>query len=134
MLPTCGEQAFVSAPGPNGGSVRPTVDPNDHSLDLHLTLQPDGTAIGEGRETLRGFEATVLRSSLEDLDDEQRRQGVESSLASLFQGVELTRLGFDLGKEPGAPLTVTYTSAPRGSPIPKAEASGRCRCGASRPS
>ena len=38
----------------------------------------------------------------------QRRQGVESALASVFRGVELTELSFVAPPQPGAPLVVTY--------------------------
>jgi len=118
----CGSRALVipndDAPGEeirlpasvekagNAGEV--AAGPDDHLLELQLTLAPDGSAQGFARETLSGFEAAALRSSIEQLDDDQRRQGVESALAAVFTGVELTDLSFELGKGPGAPLAVAY--------------------------
>jgi len=103
-LPPCPEKAGRGGPG-----GRQVADgPDDHLLALQLTLSADGSAEGFARETLFGFEAAALRSSIEQLDDNQRRQGVESALASVFTGVELTDLSFDLGKGPGATLSVAY--------------------------
>jgi tetratricopeptide (TPR) repeat protein len=79
-----------------------------HKLTFVLRLGPDGEAEGEAEERFEGFTASGFRSSLEQLDDEQRRQGVESALASVFRGVELVKLSFVAEPRPGAPLVVTY--------------------------
>ncbi len=99
-LPACLEKA--------GHAGEVASGPDDHLLELQLALAPDGSAEGFARETLSGFEAAALRSSIEQLDDDQRRQGVESALAAVFTGVALTDLNFELGKGPGAPLAVSY--------------------------
>ena len=114
----CGARALVipnvDAPGevitlPPCPAQPDSLDgPDDHSIDLRLSLSPDGSLTGTAKETLNGFEAAALRSSLEELGDEQRRQGIESALASIFQGVALGDLAFSLGKGPGAPTTVSY--------------------------
>ena len=101
-LPACDAKAAIA------GTPDVAPGPDDHLLSLELTLAPDGSAEGSARETLFGFEAAALRSSIEQLDDGQRRQGVESALAAVFTGVELGELGFELGKGPGATLSVAY--------------------------
>ncbi len=103
-LPACAEKAGVAP----GSPVQVASGPDDHLLQLELTLAPDGSAQGFAHETLFGFEAAALRSSIEQLDDDQRRQGVESALAAVFTGVELGELRFDLGKGPGTTLAVSY--------------------------
>ncbi len=115
----CGARALVL---PNGDGPGATISlpecpekadqwqaKNDHLTQLDLTLGADGSAVGLGHETLFGFEATNLRGALAEVDDAQRRQGVESALAAVFQGVELTEVKFDLGAGPGASLSVSYT-------------------------
>ncbi len=94
---------LAACPSPMAGP-----GPDVHRLNFVLRLAADGLVEGEAEEHFDGFAASAFRSSLEQLDDEQRRQGVESALASVFRGVELTKLSFVAEPRPGAPLIVTY--------------------------
>jgi hypothetical protein len=79
-----------------------------HRLSFTIRLGDDGAIEGDAVERFEGFTASSFRSSLEQLDDTQRKQGVESALASVFRGVELLDLSFTAPPHPGAPLIVSY--------------------------
>jgi hypothetical protein len=79
-----------------------------HRLAFTLRIGTQGAVEGQAEERFEGFTASSFRSSLEQLDEVQRRQGVESALASVFRGVELTDLAFSAPPHPGAPLVVSY--------------------------
>jgi tetratricopeptide (TPR) repeat protein len=96
ILPDCHE----SAQGPPG--------PDDHALEIELSIAADGSVRGEGSEIFRGYDAAAVNASLEQIDDDQRRQTVESALSAAFRGATLEALEFDLGSEPGAPARVHY--------------------------
>src|SRR3989449_3415189 len=62
------------------------------SLQMELTLDPEGVASGTGRDEHQGFEAATLKDALERLDAEQRKQAVESTLGRGLRGVTLESL------------------------------------------
>jgi hypothetical protein len=110
-LPDCVETA-QGAPGPD-----------DHALSMELRIEADGSVRGEGRETFQGYDAAAVSSSLEQIDDSQRRQTVESALSAAFRGATLESLDFELSSVPGAPALVHYRfNAPD---FARAEAGGR---------
>jgi cellulose synthase operon protein C len=113
----CGRLALEVPNGDEPGrtyTLPPCPPPSaGQSLDVHrlaftLRLGGQGAIEGEAEERFEGFTASSFRSSLEQLDEVQRRQGVESALASVFRGVELSDLSFVAAPHPGAPLVVTY--------------------------
>ncbi len=95
-LPACPERAD----GPPG--------PEDHHFSLALELHADGSAEGKASERFGGFEAALAHTAVDGLDDAQRRQAIESGLASAFPGAVLEAARFEVGAGPGAPLSLDY--------------------------
>jgi hypothetical protein len=64
----------------------------------------------EGVEEYRGYEAAMLRASLERLDAESRRQGLEKLLSRSFHGPSLTALQVDGERDPEVPLVLRWSA------------------------
>src|SRR3989442_12536582 len=78
------------------------------SLQMELTLDPEGVASGTGRDEHQGFEAASLKDALERLDGEQRKQAVESMLGRGLRGVALESLAIEREAEIGGTAALGY--------------------------
>jgi hypothetical protein len=98
ILPEPGEMPTqVRTPGdPATSGDSATSDapaaPDGRTLTFSLELSADGSAVGTGRDEHRGFDAASLKDTLERLDQEQRKQAVESMLGRALRSVALDRL------------------------------------------
>jgi len=79
--------------------------PRGRVVEVVLSLAEDGTLTGEGLERYLGFDGAWARGSLEKLDDDRRKQAVESALAKGFRGLVLDELSVD---PPDDSLTLRY--------------------------
>jgi hypothetical protein len=77
-------------------------------VSLTLTVSPDGVAAGEGEERYEGFEAAYLRSGLERLDEEQRKQAIEAAVSRTFRGASLTSFEVREEERSGTPVVLRY--------------------------
>lgn len=96
-----------------GESLKMVRTPGDGSADgreivLKLALAEDGSLSGTGEERYSGFDAAYLRAGLERLDEERRRQALESSVARTFRNSVLTRFEIDEPERSGAPVIIRY--------------------------
>lgn len=107
-----GEPAWVMPePGEEPVQIRTPDSPGQQdgrSLALDLTLAPDGTASGTGRDEHRGFEAASLKDALERLDRDQRKQAIESMLGRGLRGVSLEALSTEHETDLGGVATLIY--------------------------
>jgi hypothetical protein len=79
--------------GPATLATRGGLDARDgRTLAFSLELSADGSAVGTGRDEHRGFDAASLKDTLERLDQEQRKQAVESMLGRALRSVALDQL------------------------------------------
>jgi cellulose synthase operon protein C len=78
------------------------------TLQMELTLDPEGVASGTGRDEHQGFEAATLKDALERLDGEQRKQAVESTLGRGLRGVTLESLATERESDVGGQATLVY--------------------------
>ncbi|HEY3446633.1 MAG TPA: hypothetical protein VGK67_09725 [Myxococcales bacterium] len=81
---------------------------------LQLALAADGTLTGKGEETFRGIEAAFLKMQLEKLNEEQRRQALEASIARTFDNGTLTELAIEESEVSGAPVVLRFSFAAPG--------------------
>jgi len=100
LLPESGTDRPQATGTPAGSDA-----PRGRVVEVLLTLGEDGTLKGEGTERYLGFDAAWARGSLEKIDDDRRRQAVESALAKGFRGLTLDDLTVD---PPGDTLTLRY--------------------------
>jgi hypothetical protein len=103
VLPEPGEQAAhvqlpSSLPGQQDGRV----------LELALSMDAEGATSGTARDEHRGFEAASLKDALERLDQDQRKQAVESMLAHGLRGVSLESLSTAHESEVGGTALLSY--------------------------
>jgi len=100
ILPETGKDRPQPAGTPAGSDA-----PRGRVVEILLSLSDDGTLVGEGTERYLGFDGAWARGSLEKLDDDRRRQAVESALAKGFRGLTLDELDVD---PPDDSLTLRY--------------------------
>lgn len=74
------------------------------SLDLH----PDGTATGEGDETLSGIAAISYRTYLAPAEPERRREVLQVLLGAAFPGATMRELHIEGLDDPEVPLRLRY--------------------------
>jgi cellulose synthase operon protein C len=103
VLPEPGEQAAhvqlpSSLPGQQDG----------RALELALSMDAEGATSGTARDEHRGFEAASLKDALERLDQDQRKQAVESMLAHGLRGVSLESLSTAHESEVGGTALLSY--------------------------
>ena len=108
-----GQDAWVvPEPGEEPGYIRlPQTLPGQadgRSLQMELTLDPEGVASGTGRDEHQGFEAATLKDALERLDGDQRKQAVESTLGRGLRGVTLESLATEHENDVGGAATLVY--------------------------
>ena len=103
VLPEPGEEAAhirlpSSLPGQQDGRV----------LQLALSMDTEGAATGNARDEHRGFEAASLKDALERLDQDQRKQAVESMLSHGLRSVSLESLASAHESEVGGTAVLSY--------------------------
>ncbi|HET7786318.1 MAG TPA: DUF3857 domain-containing protein [Myxococcales bacterium] len=108
-----GEDAWVlPEPGEEAAHIRlPSALPGQQdgrALELSLTLDAEGAAAGTARDEHRGFEAASLKDALERLDQNQRKQAVESMLAHGLRDVSLESLSTAHESEVGGTAVLSY--------------------------
>lgn len=87
ILPEPGENRSWRVTTPEG-----RADGRGREVELRVALAADGELSGTGVERYLGYDAAVALESLEQMDDERRRQVVESSLSRNFRGLTLEEL------------------------------------------
>jgi hypothetical protein len=108
--PLRGVEALVlPEPGERVEVARTPVPAEDERRRVRLRVEvgPDGDASVDGSEEFRGFEAAVLRDSLQRLDSQLRRQGAEQALSGSFRSPTLLDLAVD-GEGADGPLTIRW--------------------------
>ncbi|HEY0838679.1 MAG TPA: tetratricopeptide repeat protein, partial [Vulgatibacter sp.] len=90
LLPETGTESPQEVGTPGGSDL-----PRGRVVEVRLTLREDGTLVGEGSERYLAFDAAWARGSLEKLDEDSRKQAVESALAKGFRGLTLDELAID---------------------------------------
>jgi hypothetical protein len=104
------EALLVAAPGADAELVRTPagdgVDPR--SIEATIAVAEDGSAIVEGTETYRGWEAAAAKATLERVDADERSQAVEQALAQSFRGVALEALAVEGEGDPAAPVVLRW--------------------------
>jgi hypothetical protein len=113
VLPAAARDAevlVVAVPGGDAELARtPGGDPADpRSVDLEIALAADGSAVVEGVETYRGWEAAAAKAAIERIDAAGRAQAVEGALARSFRALTLESLAIEGEKEAGAPLVLRW--------------------------
>jgi hypothetical protein len=106
-----GQEALVlAAPGADAELDRtPEREPADpRDVDVRIAVAEDGSAVVDGVETYRGWEAAAAKAALERIDDAQRRQAVEGSLARSFRGAALEALAVDGEEDAASPLVLRW--------------------------
>jgi hypothetical protein len=102
VLPEPGEEPqLVTTPDEDGAQ-------DGRALALDLKLDASGLAAGTGRDAHQGFEAASLKESLERLDKDHRKQGVEAMLSRGLRGVQLEELKTEGENELGGTGTLVY--------------------------
>jgi hypothetical protein len=102
LLPEPGEEpTLVDTPAEDGAQ-------DGRALALDLRLDADGVAAGSGRDEHLGFEAASLKDSLERLDKDHRKQGVEGMLSRGLRSVQLEELSVEGENELGGSGTLVY--------------------------
>jgi hypothetical protein len=109
-----GQDAWVvPEPGEETAYIRlPETLPDQRdgrTLQMDLSLDPEGLATGTGRDEHAGFEAASLKDALERLDRDQRKQAVESMLGHGLRGLVLDSLSTEHEAELGGPATLIYS-------------------------
>jgi tetratricopeptide (TPR) repeat protein len=77
-------------------------------MTLTLTLDGEGGAHGEGRDSYLGFDGAGLKESLERLDESQRKQAIETMLGRGLRRVELEKLSAEGEGESSGPAILHY--------------------------
>jgi len=108
-----GEDAWVlPEPGEDAAHIKlPSSFPGQQdgrALQLELSMDAEGAASGTGRDEHRGFEAASLKDALERLDQDQRKQAVESMLAHGLRSVSLDSLSAAHESEVGGTAALSY--------------------------
>ena len=102
ILPEPGEEpALVQTPSEEQNQ-------DGRTLALDLAVDAEGLAAGEGRDEHLGFEAASLKDSLEKMDKDHRKQGVEAMLSRGLRGVALEGLQTERESEAGGSGTLVY--------------------------
>ncbi len=101
VLPAPGEAVQAARTPPDDGSDRRTIE-------LHVALDGEGGAAVEGTDRYLGFEAAGLRSALERIDVQSRRQALERALAGSFGGVQLETLEIEGERDLDRPLLLHW--------------------------
>ena len=106
-------QPAVVLPEP-GEALRSTTTPRSAQDDgkhvvLKLALAADGTLSGEGEERYDGFDGAYLKSGLERLDKDQRRQAIEASVSRTFRNAALKTFSVEEDEKSGTPAALHYT-------------------------
>jgi hypothetical protein len=81
---------------------------------VRIALSPDGAAQVEGEERFYGASAASAKSGVERLDQAERRQIVEATLARSFRGLELARAEISGEGDPAAPFILRWTGTVSG--------------------
>lgn len=84
------------------------LDVERHTVRQTLRLQPDGTAQGEGEETILGISAISYRTYLAPAEPERRREVLQVLLGAAYPGATITELHIDGLDDPEVPLQVRY--------------------------
>jgi cellulose synthase operon protein C len=104
-----GPAARAVAEGPTAALAGGGLDAREgRTLAFELELSTDGSAEGTGRDEHRGFDAASLKDTLERLDQEERKQAVESMLGRALRGVALDRLTTEGEGASGGNATLVY--------------------------
>lgn len=110
-----GQPGFLlPAPGDDPSVVRrvtapaPGESPLGRSVEVRLEVAENGDVRGEGVERHLGYDGARARNSLENLDADRRRQGIEASLARSFRGLVLDDLEVEAKGPPGSPVIIRY--------------------------
>ena len=102
ILPEPGEEPIAARTPDEEGAE------DGRSLALDLAVDEGGAAVGTGRDQHLGFEAASLKDSLERMDKDHRKQGVESMLSRGLRGVTLEGLQTEREGEAGGSGTLVY--------------------------
>ena len=108
-----GQEAWVvPEPGEEPAQIRlPATLPGERdgrAVSFDLTLDPSGSAAGQGHDDHFGFEAASLKDVLERLDKDQRKQAVEAMLGHGLRGVTLDSLSTAHEADLGGTATLQY--------------------------
>ncbi len=110
-----GQPALLLAePGVPGERVTVPRDPvsqDEKQVRVVFDVARDGRVQGTGEERYTGFAAALLRTGIEQVPADRRRQVVETGLARAFGPITLTALDFDGGSNeaaPGEPFAFRY--------------------------
>ena len=107
VLPKAGERLVLDrTPG------RKAVA-DGREVALKVTLGTDGTGDVLGTDRYHGVLGGVLKSQLEPLDADQRRQALESMLSKSFQNISISDFSFEGEDAPSAPLTIRWKGRTR---------------------
>lgn len=108
--PLRGVEALVlPIPGERVKVVRtPEGETERRIARLHVELDAAGGATLEGTDDYRGYDAAALRESLEQLDEQARRQAIEQALARSFDSPVLTSFRVDGERTLEGPLVLEW--------------------------
>ena len=81
---------------------------NGRRMTLTLTLDGEGGARGEGRDSYLGFDGASLKDGLERLDESQRKQAIETMLGRGLRRIELEKLTAEGEGVPDVPAVLHY--------------------------
>jgi hypothetical protein len=106
-----GEPALIAKSGPQQFVGSPGLAPTESSVTniVDVTLDPDGTLHGTGKQTIVGPRAQEIRAALIGRTNERRRQLQSRRMASAFGADARTMVtGMEGIDEPGAPVTLEF--------------------------
>ncbi len=81
----------------------------DKKVAFRLSLSNNGTLSGKGEEYFQGFAKANLRTTLERMNQEQRRQSMEAAIASTFDNASLLSFSIDESSDYHAPWVIRYS-------------------------
>ncbi len=102
VLPAPGEPLEVVRT-PDRGAVE-----DRREIVVRIALRPDGSAALEGEDRYLGASAAAAKTAIERLDESERRQVVEASLARTFRGLSLTSAEMVGEADPASPFTLRW--------------------------
>ena len=90
----------------------PRLDPgtDQHDVDLRIVIDANGDATGTATESFLGADAALYRRIFDRYTDRDKlRQDFAQGIAESFPGARIDTFEIKNQKNPGAPLSITYT-------------------------
>ncbi len=87
----------------------PAIDPEtEHTATVSLTLDEEGNLIGEGEESVIGFQSNSFRDQFSNTSPEIAKKRFEQALNSVYRGAKLESISIGELADPRKPAVFSY--------------------------